>query len=139
MQCHCVSPTFQRYQFFVAAKYNHLFEQVKLAPMELTDFTKFSAAKLYYQYFNLHANPIVSEELDKYSWLLGASNFCLSRAIHSSSYKKNQLPRGRRSGASSSMTATSRKPTPILIKYASTMKRISTSSTYPSSRAAPAN
>jgi hypothetical protein len=76
---------------FDLPKNNLLFEQVKLALMELTDFTKFLAAKLYYQYFNLHVNPIVSEELDKYSWLLGASNFWLSRVIHTSFYKKNQV------------------------------------------------
>jgi hypothetical protein len=54
---------------FDLPKYNHLFDQVKLAPMELTDFSKFSAAKLYYQYYDLH----VSDELNKYSWLLSAS------------------------------------------------------------------
>jgi hypothetical protein len=34
----------------------------------------------------------MSEELTKYSWLLCASNFCLSCALHASFYRKNQLP-----------------------------------------------
>jgi hypothetical protein len=82
----------QRVPSFDLPKYNHLFDLVELAPMELTDFTKFSVAKLYCQFYDLHAVPHVLDELAKYSWLFGASNFCLSRAIHASFYKKNQLP-----------------------------------------------
>ncbi len=82
----------QRVPSFDLPEYNLLFDTIKLVPMELTDFTKFSEAKLYCHFYDLHAVPHVSDDLAKYSWLLGASNFCLSRAIHASFYKKNQLP-----------------------------------------------
>ncbi len=48
---------------FDLPKYNHLFDLVELAPMELTDFTKFSVAKLYCQFYDLHAVPHVSVEI----------------------------------------------------------------------------
>jgi hypothetical protein len=83
----------QRVPSFDLPKCNTLFEKIKPAPMELTDLTKFSVAKMYSLFYNLHAVPQqMLEELVKYSWILSASNFFLSRALHASFYRKNQLP-----------------------------------------------
>jgi len=83
----------RRVPSFELPEYNVLFEKVKPAPTELMDLTKFSVPKMYSLYYNLHAVPQqMSEELVTYSWVLGTSNFALSRALHASFYRKNQLP-----------------------------------------------